>query len=303
MTHEDDIVSRHGIADAYRFYISIGILLFGVSLVATADDTGRGLLWEISKPGTAPSYLFGTIHSEDPEVLALAEPVEHAFSASNTVVLEVLLDLEAMMYSSTVMLMTDGRLLSDILDEALFRQTAAVMQTRGIPELVLERMKPWAVATALAMPVAETGMVLDMALYQQALEDGKQVVGLETIEEQLDVFEGMSMNDQVALVRDSVEQFSGIEAMHETLINAWKERDLAAMLAISEAAMETGDQRMAEEFQRRLVTDRNRRMADRMQPYLKQGKAFVAVGALHLPGEQGLLKLLEQRGYSVRVIY
>jgi uncharacterized protein YbaP (TraB family) len=44
-------------------------------------------------------------------------------------------------------------------------------------------------------------------------------------------------------------------------------------------------------------------MADRMQPYLKQGKAFVAVGALHLPGEQGLLKLLEQRGYSVRVIY
>lgn len=303
MTHEDDIVIRHGIADSYRFYISIGILLLGVSLVATADDTGRGLLWEISKPGIAPSYLFGTIHSEDPEVLALAEPVEHAFSGSNFVVLEVLLDLEAMMYSSTVMLMTDGRLLSDILDESLFRQTAAVMQTRGIPELVLERMKPWAVATALAMPVAETGMVLDMALYQQALKDGKQVVGLETIQEQLDVFEGMSMNDQVALVRDSVEQFSGIDAMHETLIDAWKERDLAAMLAINEAAMETGDQRMAEDFQRRLVTDRNRRMADRMQPYLKQGKAFVAVGALHLPGEQGLLNLLEQRGYSVRVIY
>jgi hypothetical protein len=303
MTHEDDIVSRHGIADSYRFYISIGILLLGVSLVATADDTGRGLLWEISKPGMAPSYLFGTIHSEDPEVLALAEPVEHAFSGSNSVVLEVLLDLEAMMYSSTVMLMTDGRLLSDILDESLFRQTATVMQTRGIPELVLERMKPWAVATALAMPVAETGMVLDMALYQQALEDGKQVYGLETIQEQLDVFEGMSMNDQVALVRDSVEQFSGIEAMHKTLIDAWKERDLAEMLAINEAAMETGDQRMAEEFQRRLVTDRNQRMADRMQPYLKQGKAFVAVGALHLPGEQGLLKLLEQRGYSVRVIY
>ncbi|MEA2093763.1 MAG: TraB/GumN family protein [Pseudomonadota bacterium] len=296
-------MSRHGIADSYRFYISIGILLLGVSLVATADDTGRGLLWEISKLGMAPSYLFGTIHSEDPEVLALAEPVEHAFSGSNSVVLEVLLDLEAMMYSSTVMLMTDGRLLSDILDESLFRQTAAVMQTRGIPELVLERMKPWAVATALAMPVAETGMVLDMALYQQALEDGKQVYGLETIQEQLDVFEGMSMNDQVALVRDSVEQFPGIEAMHKTLIDAWKERDLAEMLAINEAAMETGDQRMAEEFQRRLVTDRNWRMADRMQPYLKQGKAFVAVGALHLPGEQGLLNLLEQRGYSVRVIY
>jgi uncharacterized protein YbaP (TraB family) len=76
------------------------------------------------------------------------------------------------------------------------------------------------------------------------------------------------------------------------------------MMAINEAAMATGDQRLAREFQRRLILDRNHRMAERMEPWLKQGGAFVAVGALHLPGEQGLISLLRQQGYSVRgVVY
>lgn len=67
--------------------------------------------------------------------------------------------------------------------------------------------------------------------------------------------------------------------------------------------MQQDDQRLADEFQQRLVVDRNHRMAERMQPYLQQGKVFIAVGALHLPGEEGLLNLLEQQGYAVRRLY
>jgi uncharacterized protein YbaP (TraB family) len=106
----------------------------------------------------------------------------------------------------------------------------------------------------------------------------------------------------VALLRDAVEQFAGIDVMNAELLAAYKRQDLAAMMAINESVMTVGDQRLAKEFQRRLIVDRNHRMADRMEPYLKQGGAFVAVGALHLPGEQGLLRLLEQRGYSVSAV-
>jgi uncharacterized protein YbaP (TraB family) len=67
--------------------------------------------------------------------------------------------------------------------------------------------------------------------------------------------------------------------------------------------MQGGDQRLAEDFQRRLVDDRNQRMVERMQPYLQQGKAFVAVGALHLPGKTGLLERLQQQGYTVTRVY
>lgn len=263
----------------------------------------RGLLWEISKPGTLPGYLFGTIHSEAPAVLRLDGAVQRVLDDASRVVLEVQMDRDAMIYTSAAMLMTDGRLLSTILDGDLFAQAATAMQARGIPELVMERMKPWAVAMTLAMPPAVTGEVLDLKLYQFALENNKPVYGLETIREQLDVFEGLPLNDQVALLKDAVEQFTDIDALHAELLAAYLSRDLATLEALNEVSMQTGDQRLARDFQQRLILDRNRRMAERMQEHLEAGGAFIAVGALHLPGEQGLLELLEQQGYSVRVVY
>ena len=268
-----------------------------------SEDKNHGLLWELSKPGIEPAYLFGTIHSEDPEVLQLPQPVQQAIDRCNTVVLEMLLDAEAMMYSSTAMLMMDGRMLSDIIGKPLFRQTASAIRSRGIQELVLERMKPWAAAVILSMPASETGLVLDMMLYQSALEQGKSVHGLETIEEQLNVFEALSEKDQVLLLQDAVENFPELDALHAELLEAYKQRDLAGLMALGEAAMQAGDQQLADEFQQHLVVDRNHRMLDRMQVYLRQGEVFIAVGALHLPGEEGLLKLLEQQGFTVRRLY
>ena len=268
-----------------------------------SEDKDHGLLWELSKPGIEPAYLFGTIHSEDPEVLQLPQPVQQAIDRCNTVVLEMLLDAEAMMYSSTAMLMMDGRMLSDIIGKPLFRQTASAIRSRGIQELVLERMKPWAAAVILSMPASETGLVLDMMLYQNALEQGKSVHGLETVEEQLHVFEALPEKDQVLLLQDAVENFPGLDALHAELLEAYRQRDLAGLMALSEAAMQAGDQQLADEFQQHLVVDRNHRMSDRMQVYLRQGEVFIAVGALHLPGEEGLLKLLEQQGFTVRRLY
>jgi len=266
-------------------------------------DKGHGLLWEVSGEGAEHAYLFGTIHSEDSDVLQLAGPVQQAFEASQAVVLEMLLDVDAMMYSSTAMLMMDGRSLSSIVGQPLFSRISRAIQSRGIPEVVLDRMQPWAAAVTLSMPAPETGQVLDAMLYKNALQQGKQVYGLETVQEQLHVFESMSEADQIALLKDAVENFSDIDAMHAELLAAYKQRDLNGLMAISEASMQQGDQRLADEFQQHLVVDRNHRMAERMRQYLQQGKAFIAVGALHLPGEEGLLNLLEQQGYTVRRLY
>jgi uncharacterized protein YbaP (TraB family) len=296
------MAGTQAIRQRWRLYLAGLTLLFCLAAVAAAPGPAHGLLWEISRPGAAPSYLFGTIHSEDAAVIALAPAVESAFTGSRRVILEVMLDTDAMVAGSTALLMTDGRRLSEMVGKVLFEQTAAALRSRGIPDAVAEHMKPWAAATALSMPVRGTGMVLDMVLFQRAQEAGKPLHGLETIAEQLEVFEGMPLDDQVALLRDAVEQFAGLDAMQVELLAAYKRQDLAAMLAINEAAMQTGDRGLAEKFQRRLVVDRNHRMAERMEPYLMQGGAFVAVGALHLPGEQGLIRMLEQRGYTLRAV-
>jgi uncharacterized protein YbaP (TraB family) len=289
----------------HRFAGLIILLALAGVLVTSScsSDRQHGLLWEIHGEDAAPSHLFGTIHSEDPEVLRLASPVRQAFEEADSVVLEVLLNMESMIYSSTVMLLTDGRLLSDIIGRSLFEATARAIAARGIPEVVLERMKPWAAATALSVPVPETGMVLDLVLYQEAQQAGKSLHGLETIREQLDVFDTMPERDQVALLQDAVDNLDLIDEMNAELLAAWKQRDLAAMMAISDAAIESGDQRIARDFEQRLIIERNHLMADRLEAHLQRGGAFIAGGALHLPGEDGLIRLLEQRGYSLRMIH
>ena len=281
-----------------------GVVFFLLAAIARADtDLSHGLLWEISKPGQQPSWLFGTIHSEDPDVVKLPAAVRQAFDASNSVVLEILMDADAMKYSSTAMLMLDGRSLADIIGTPLYTKVAALIATRGIPELVLNHMKPWAAAVTLSTPALETGEVLDRVLYQDAVKQGKTVYGLETMQEQLDLFDSMPGADQVLLLTEAVENIEVVDAMQTELLAAYKQRDLGRLLEIYEASMQTGDQRLAHDFQRRLVDDRNQHMAERMQPYLQQGKAFVAVGALHLPGKTGLLERLQQQGYTVRRVY
>lgn len=283
--------------------LSLLLVLLPAPQLLAGSDRQQGLLWEIAAPGQPPGYLFGTIHSGAPAVLALPEPVQQRFDAVDSVVLEVLLDLDAMRYSSQLMLLAEGRLLSDITGKVLFEQTSRAIRSRGIPEAVLERMKPWAAAVTLSMPPPEAGEVLDMKLYQQALQAGKQVYGLESIREQLAIFDDMPEQEQLLLLRDAVENFAEIEAIQGALIDAWLQRNLGALLAINDAAMQTADRQQAVELQDRLIVRRNRLMAERLQPYLQEGNVFVAVGALHLPGEAGLLNLLQQRGYTVRVIY
>ena len=291
--------TRAGIAALLAAWL---LLLHAVVLRAETTPL-HGLLWEVSKPGTAASHLFGTIHSEDPEVLQLGDPVQAAFDVAHSLVLEVLLDIDAMLYSSGAMLLLDGRSLDGIVGTDLFNQASRATSSRGIPEVVLQRMKPWAVAVTLSMPQPETGQVLDMVLYQAALQANKPVHGLESVREQLDVFDTLSESSQIMLLQDALENFPRIDALHTELLQAYKRRDLGALMAINDASLDTGDRQLADELRRRLIRDRNRLMVERMQPYLEQGRAFVAVGALHLPGADGLLQLLQQHGYSVRLVY
>ena len=248
--------------------IVLAMAWFFLLLACGQADTGHrhGLLWEISQAGQQPSWLFGTIHSEDPEIVNLPPTVREAMDAARSVVLEILMDADAMQYSSTAMLMLDGRSLPDVIGRPLYEKVSTAIASRGIPELVLNHMKPWAAAVTLSTPAPETGEMLDRVLYQDALEQGKAVYGLETLQEQLSLFDAMPEADQIALLNDSVDNFQQLDALHAELLTAYKQRDLGEILAISTASMQAGDQRLAEDFQRRLIDERNRRMAERMQP-------------------------------------
>jgi len=276
-------------------------------LVVTAARAGgqfdRGLLWKID-PGNAPaSYLFGTMHSDDPAVVQLPDPVRQAFDQAASVTLEVTLDAQGLMALTTSLLLTDGTTLESMIGSSLYRRTVDVMADQGIPEMMVASMKPWAVAVTLMTPPAKSGMVLDHVLYQDAISAGKKVDGLETVAEQMGLFDSLSRDDQVRLLKDTLDQLPHIGRILAELQEAYLARNLKRLVEINEASMRDSAPDLAETFNQRLVVDRNHRMADRMESRLRDGRYFVAVGALHLPGREGLLELLTRRGYTLTRIY
>lgn len=277
-------------------------LLASFCLVGTGVAE-TGLLFEISGEADPPCYLFGTIHSEDPRVLDLPPAVEAAFDDATVFVMEAIPDAQAIIHSMVTMVYTDGRTLEDVIGRELFAETLAAMSDLGMPEAAIRDFKPWAVVTLLSVPPAETGDFLDMYLYKAAVAAGKDVIGLETMDEQLAVFESLTEREQVALLRETLEARDLLPEVFERLILAYLARDLAGLLRLSDEYLRGGDSQLAERFKEAALESRNQRMAERMAPHVQAGGCFVAVGALHLPGAGGILERLETDGYETRLIY
>jgi uncharacterized protein YbaP (TraB family) len=295
--------SRQPIAGAsLLFWLLLGALRAGV-LPAAEASLERALLFEVRYGQGDPSYLFGTIHSEDPRVMDLPPRVLAAFESADAFVMEVVPDAEAIIRSMVTMVYTDGRSLKGVIGDGLYREVIAAMKERGMAEAAFKDFKPWAVVTLLSVPPAETGEFLDMYLYKSAVAGGRPVIGLETIDEQLAVFEDLSEADQVALLGETLEVREQLPSVYERLVGAYVDRDLAELMRLSEEYLRAGDSELGERFKAAALDVRNKRMADRMEPLLRKGNHFVAVGALHLPGDGGILDRLLAAGFDLRSLY
>jgi uncharacterized protein YbaP (TraB family) len=283
--------------------LSALLLWLLLGLASFSLQAGQALLWQVQTPAGAVSYLFGTIHSEDERVLDLPQPVERAFAAADTVVLEMDLAPELQLQMAQAIMLPPSQQLSDLLPADLHQQSLAAMAERGYPEAVTARLRPWAIILTLNMPPPKTGRFLDKVLYERALTEGKAVQGLESVEEQLAIFRGLSQKDQNALLRQTLKDYRQLPQLMQSMTRAWLARDMERLVELSREEMGGLPSSLQRRFGRRLVEERNHRMAERAMPYLAQGDAFVAVGALHLAGDEGLVVLLRQRGMSVTPVY
>jgi hypothetical protein len=201
------------------------------------------------------------------------------------------------------MVLTDGRTLDQLLGPELYQRTVDAVKNRGLPENAIREFKPWAVVTLLSLPPDASKDILDLRLYQIAKEQGKSLQGLESIQEQLAIFDSLSEPDQIRLLQDTLEVQEQLPQIFAELLNTYLARNLAGLVSISERYLQSGDRDLAEQFKERAVNARNRTMVRTMEPLLQRGGAFVAIGALHLPGEMGVLNLLEGKDYNVRRVY
>jgi len=277
------------------------ILFLGLMLLPLVGQAAQGLLFQVSRAGQV-HYLLGTMHSDDPRVIALLDEVTPRLEEVDQVVLEILPDMTAMVAVSMAMMLPPQQRLSELVGDALFRRAAQAAAQRGLPAIALERLRPWAAAITLGTPEVE-GLAMDQALYQRALTRGKKLAALETPEEQMAMFESLSSSLQKRLLEEVLDQLPRLPEQLERMIQAYLAGDLERLRALSLELDAGGDPELAAWFQRRLIDERNRRMFERMQSLMEKAATLVAVGALHLPGKGGLLQRLRGAGYEVKKVF
>jgi uncharacterized protein len=273
---------------------------------------GEGLLWRVqvadAAPDAAPSYLLGTIHITDERVLALPAPVREAFDSARSATFEIIMTPDVRTQMSRAMVLTDGRTLDAMLGPEAFAKVAELGGRYGLEAGQLRVLKPWALSSIFSIPDSEMArtrggaLPLDQALQAEAARQGKAVHALETAAEQIALFNDMPEANQVAMLNAAVEQNAMIEDIFAEMTRQYLARDTGGIYTRMQAQREEQPELM-ELFLRRFNDDRNVTMVERMAERLAEGGAFIAIGALHFPGEKGLLSLLTQKGYSVERVY
>jgi uncharacterized protein YbaP (TraB family) len=289
-----------------RHLSAVLLLLLPHAAAAETLRHGQGLLWQVVYEAKPVAHIFGTMHSSDPDVLALPAPVIEAFKAAPSLSLEIILDETAMQRIGAAMRLPKGQHLQDFVPPDLFSRAAAAAEPLGWQPIHLSRMKPWAVAMLISFPAEDrrkgARLPLDLWLMETARARHKPVYALETLSEQVQVFDAMPTQDQVAHLRAVAVPAAEKRRMMAALKEAYLRRDIESIMLASREES-PGEQALRTKIDRRLLDDRNRRMVERMLPRFDEGGAFIAIGAAHLPGENGVLALLERRGYSVARLY
>jgi hypothetical protein len=282
---------------------------------AEATKNSRTVLWKIERPGRPASYLFGTVHLTDERVTRLSPAVQFALSESKTIALEVS-DLSEKATSSVIsksaplLIYTDGRRLDGLLSNTEYETVKNVIARSGMPADLAALFKPWIVTMILSVSDCERAKVqrgdpvLDMKIAEIGKARGMQVVGLETIPEQLQALASVPEAQQLNMLRASLKFADRTNDLMETLVQLYLDRKIAAAMPFQIAiARQVGvnDDAYAG-FQEKLLVERNAKMRQAAEPLLEKGGVFIAIGALHLPGDKGLVALLQQAGYTLTPI-
>jgi hypothetical protein len=265
----------------------------------------HGLLWRVRAKNAAPSHIYGTIHVSDPRLAQLPAPVQKAFDGARTLMLEFVPDGYAKQRFLEAALFLDGQTLEQKIGAEDFERAYRHLAPFGLAREFVNKMKPWGVLLNLHNPKGGDGSPIDTQLLELARSRRMPLSQIEEVEEQVFTFDEFPMESQVALLKHSLAHAPELIVLGERTLEAYLARDLARIWRLREefAARYPPIARHQAVMNKRVVHDRNVVMAFRMQRELRRGNAFIAVGALHLYGADGVLARLEADGYRAARVF
>ena len=278
----------------------LGFVLSTLSVAVTADvnqQADHALFWSIHKDGQRSGYLLGTIHSEDPRVLDFSEDFLGKLGANRVFAMEMVPDMLTLERLTGYMYYPPGQNLEPVIGVERYHALVAALSAYQVPPELISRMKPWAAMMTLSTPPPETGFFMDLSLSLRASGNGLEVVGLETLEQQLSFLENMPMPMQLSLLDQAITESGKVTKVHDQMVNAYLENDLVSLQALSDEQLKAVDKSASDYFIESGIHERNHRMAETLLQQLENKTVFAAVGALHLPGEEGIINILRRHGY------
>ncbi len=263
----------------------------------------------------ATLHLFGTVHTGPAEGWILSEPAREALAAADTIVMEV--DPREANEEHVSNLVANMALLEPgiQLDDRIEPETRVLLEARsseltdiGFPSPIRSLMKPWFLAVGIGESLTQqTGLLPAAAMDEQVFRavGGRELIALETVRQQLDLFDQLSPSLQDLILRDALLHYDESPRSLEALIRAWQVGDEEQLACLAREGLDALPE--LETFYEILIDDRNRAWQAKLErllasPARRGDRVFVAVGAMHLVGKPGLPELLRKAGYRVERI-
>lgn len=286
---------------------ALALAALGAAALAALPASAASYLWEVSSL-TNRAYLFGTVHAGRQEWYPLPAAVEDAFADSKVLVVEAdITDEQAMQRSSLAMKYAWPASLATHVPPEQFLRFQRLLPRYGIPEDEAIQMKPFmAVSLLVFSEWARLGFVpelgVDAYLLTKAKAEKKTIVEIEGIDTQVKLMDSLTDAENMTIFKGTLDALeSGLTGEQvRQMVSAWRAGDANALLDVARRYNEKVPG--AREFEQKFIWSRHGVMADKIEGYLNQSKErhFVAVGALHLAGPQGLVEILRKRGYVVK---
>jgi len=279
-------------------------LLWLLPAAALADAAGTPVTMWLAEGTSNRVYVLGSIHLLRERDHPLPQVIGDAYEDAETLYMEIDMDdLDPLASQATITrlgMLEEGTSLRDVMGEELYAEAAAAASELDIPLEMLDRTEPWyAAITVEQLVLARIGFNaaygVEMHLLRKASGDGKEILGFETLEQQLGYLDGLSLEAQRNLLMQTLTEGAAIREIMDDLILAWRSGDIDYL---EQTLLD--DLSGYPELYDTIVADRNRLWVDTIDDLLDDGEDYlVIVGALHLVGEDGVPRLLEQRGIRI----
>ena len=278
-------------------------LMFSVASLY-GQVSSKSLLWEISGNGLEKSsYLYGTFHLLCPDDLQIKDKVKNAVGASEQLVLELDFDDPSVMQTiQQSMAYSDGTTAKDYLNKSEYELVAGFFRdSLQLPFERLHAIKPFFLSSMTLIQFAGCQPVsFEQKLTSMAKQEGIDITGLETVGEQMGFIEDIPMKMQKKMLLENLQHYDSSRVMFHKMMDCYLREDLPGLNAISQESFV--DEEYVD-FRENLLISRNKDWVPKIEQVVREKACFIAVGAAHLPGREGVIDLLRKKGYRVEPVH